>query len=98
MEFTDHSKEVRKQIQQRLVAGLNRGNQFLISEARDAAPVKSGDLRDNTEIVREASEGNAVAVGASKAPYARLVNLHVTPFWTQAWIRMKAQMGEFFRG
>lgn len=98
MEFVDHSKEVRQQIQQQLVAGLNRGNQFLIEEAQAAAPVASGTLRDSTEIVQEASESSPAAIGASKAPYARAVNRHNTPFWTQAWIRMKSQMGEFFRG
>jgi len=98
MEVIDHSKEVRKEIQQRLVAGLNRGNQFLIENAASAAPVKSGDLRDGTNVVRDASEDNPIAVGASKAPYAREVNRHNTPFWTQAWIRMKADFGSFFRG
>jgi len=97
MEFIDHSKEVRQQIQQRLVAGLNRGNEFLITEAQGAAPVKSGELRDSTEVVQEASESSPSAIGASKAPYAHLVNRHNTPFWTQAWIRMKAQFGEFFK-
>ena len=97
MEFIDHSKEVRQQIQKQLVAGLNRGNKFLIEEAQAAAPVASGALRDNTEVVREASEGNTVAVGASKAPYARVINRHNTPFWTQAWIRMKDQWGSFFK-
>ena len=98
MEFIDHSTEVRKQIQQRLVGGLNHGNEFLIQEAQGAAPVQSGTLRDSTEVVQEATEGNPVAVGASKAPYARAVNRHNTPFFTQAWIRMKSQMGEFFSG
>jgi len=98
MEFIDHSQEVRKKIQQRLVAGLNRGNQFLIGEAQAAAPVESGTLRDGTGVVQEASEGSTVAIGASRAPYARLVNRLNTPFWTQAWIRMKAQWGGFFSG
>lgn len=98
MELIDHSKEVRQQIQQRLVAGLNRGNEFLIQEAQSAAPVSSGTLRDETEVVQEASESNPVAVGASKAPYARAVNRHREPFWTQAWIRMKSQFGSFFSG
>jgi len=99
MELIDHSKEVRQQIQRQLAAGLNRANRFMISEARAAAPVQSGELRDGTVIVQEASEGlSPMAVGASKAPYARLVNRHSTPFWTQAWIRMKAGFGGFFRG
>lgn len=98
MEFIDHSNEVRKQIQQRLVAGLNRGNQFLISEAQAAAPVSSGALRGGTEVIHEASESAAMAIGASKVPYAAIINRHNTPFWTQAWIRMKAQFGGFFRG
>lgn len=98
MEFKDHSKEVRKQIQQRLVSGLNRGNEFLINEAQSAAPVQSGTLRDETQVIQEASESNPVAIGASKAPYARAVNRHNTPFWTQAWTRMKSELGSFFRG
>lgn len=97
MELIDHSQEVRRQIQQRLVTGLNRGNEFLISEVQAAAPVSSGALRDGTQVVHEASESDAVATGASKVPYAGIINRHNTPFWTQAWIRMKARWGGFFR-
>lgn len=98
MELIDHSEKVRKEIQQRLVAGLNRGNSFMVENAQSAAPVRSGHLRDNTEIVQEANEANPVAIGASKAEYAAAVNRHNEPFWTQAWIRMKAELGGFFSG
>ena len=98
MEFIDHSVKVCKDIQQRSVAGLNRANEFLINEAQAATPVKSGNLRDSTVVVKEASAENPVAVGASKAPYAAIVNRHNTPFWTQGWIRMKSDFGRFFRG
>lgn len=98
MEVKDHSKEVRRKIQQRLIAGMNNANQFVIEEAQNGAPVKSGNLRDTTEVVREATEASPVAVGASKADYAHAVNRHNTPFFTGAWIRMKAQYKGFFDG
>lgn len=98
MHLTDNSIKVRKEIQQRLVAGLNRGNEFLINEAQGAAPVQSGALREGTTVISAASVGSEVAVGASKEPYARIVNRHNAPFWTQAWIRMKTDFGRFFRG
>lgn len=97
-DLKDNSKDIRRIIQRNLVAGLNRGNEFLTTEAASAAPVKTGTLQEGTEVVDEATETNPVAVGASKATYAAAVNRHNTPFWSQAWIRMKAQMGEFFRG
>lgn len=98
MEITDNSEKVRKAIQQRLIAGMNNANRFVIEEAQGGAPVKSGNLRDNTEVVQEATEVSTVAVGASKADYAHAVNRHLTPFFTAAWIRMKAQYEGFFRG
>lgn len=98
MEVKDHSKEVRRKIQQRLVEGMNNANRFVIEEAQSGAPVKSGNLRDNTEVVREATEVSTVAVGASKPDYAHAVNRHNTPFFTAAWIRMKAQYKGFFSG
>lgn len=98
MEVKDNSKEVRRKIQQRLIAGMNNANQFVVEEAQSGAPVKSGNLRDETEVVQEASEARPVAVGASKADYAHAVNRHNTPFYTAAWIRMKAQYEGFFRG
>lgn len=98
MELTDHSKEVRQKIQQRLIGGLNNANRFVIEEAQTGAPVKSGNLRDSTEVVQEATEASPIAVGASKADYAHAVNRHNTPFFTAAWIRMKSQMESFFRG
>lgn len=102
-EFTDNSVAVRQAIQKKLVAGMNNANEFLIDEARAGAPVKSGNLRDNTEVVHEASEGNPVAIGASKMPYAAVVNRgdsnnDARPFWTVAWLRMKHGFGEFFSG
>jgi hypothetical protein len=98
MEVKDHSKEVRRKIQQRLIGGMNNANRFVTEEAADGAPVKSGNLRDNTEVVREATEVSPVAVGASKADYAHSVNRHNTPFYTAAWLRMKAGYEGFFRG
>ena len=98
-DLQDNSEKVRQEIQRRLIAGLNKGNDFLIGEAKTSAPVgKTGMLRDNTEVVKEASAGHPVAVGASKMPYAAIVNRHDSPFWTAAWLRMKAQWGGFFRG
>jgi len=97
MELKDNSQKIRQDIQRRLAAGLNRGNEFLIDESASAAPVKSGNLRDNTEIVSEATPDNLTTTGASKAEYAAHVNRHIDPFWLQAWLRMKDQFGEFFR-
>jgi hypothetical protein len=103
MQLTDNSEQIRKRIQQQLVGGLNNANEFLINEARTDAPVKSGDLRDGTQILTDASEADPVATGASKMPYAAKVNrgtsdTEAKPFWTNSWIRMKAQMGKFFSG
>lgn len=97
-ELKDRSEEVRQLIQQRLVGGLNNANSYMIGEAQAGAPVESGTLRDNTEIVKEASESSPIAIGASKAPYARRVNRDRTPFWTVAILKMKDRMGNFFSG
>jgi hypothetical protein len=101
MALTDNSEKVRQDIQRRLAAGLNRGNEFLINEARGEAPVKSGDLRDGTEIINEADGSNLTAVGASRMPYAATVNRgdsqrDAQPFWTNSWIRLKDGFGRFF--
>ena len=96
-DIKDNSKEVLKLINQRVIGGMNAANQFVVDEARAGAPVKSGNLRDNTEVVQDASEANPVAAGASKADYAHAVNRHNTPFYTAAWYRMKAQYGGFFK-
>ena len=101
MGLTDNSTKIRQDIQRRLAAGLNRGNEFLINEARSEAPVKSGDLRDGTEVIGEADTSNLTAVGASRMPYAAKVNrggaeTDAQPFWTNSWIRLKDGFGRFF--
>jgi HK97 gp10 family phage protein len=102
-ELIDNSERVRREIQGHLVGGLNKANEFLMDAARDDAPVSSGTLRDGIAVVTEATESNPVAVGASRAPYSATVNRgsasrDAKPFWTQAWIRMKAGFGQFLNG
>jgi HK97 gp10 family phage protein len=102
MDFVDNSEKVRREIQQRLVAGLNNANEFLMSEAQAGAPVRSGNLRDGIGTVQEASEASPIAAGASRAPYSARVNrgssnTEARPFWTSAWLRMKNGFPGFFK-
>lgn len=97
-ELKDNTEKFQRLHKQRMVNALNRANQFVVDEARGAAPVKTGELHDNTEVIQEASETSLIAAGASKMPYAAAVNRHNEPFWMQAWLRMKVQFGGFFRG
>ncbi len=103
VDVVDNYDKVRREIQMRLIGGLNNANEFLIGAAQEDAPVASGALRDGIGVVSEATEGNPAAIGASRAPYSATVNRgsstrEAKPFWTSAWIRMKAQMGKFFSG
>lgn len=97
MTIQDNSKQFERLLSQRLIGGMNAANEFVIDEARGGAPVKSGDLRDGTEVIQVASQQNPVAAGASKMPYAHAVNRHNTPFFTTAWLVMKHKYAEFFR-
>lgn len=86
----------------RTVAGINAANEFLIDEARDGAPVKSGDLRNGIEVISEATDSDPVAVGAAKEPYSAIINRGTAendaqPFWTSGWIRMKTGFDRFFK-
>lgn len=99
--IVDNYEKVRREIQARLVGGLNEANDFLMEAAGEGAPVKSGNLRDGIGVVKEASEQNPVAIGASRAPYSARVNrgdsdTEAKPFWTNAWIRMRAKFRSFF--
>lgn len=101
-EVVDNSERVRREIQTRLVGGLNNANEFLIERARDGAPVKSGNLRDGIEVISAATEANPQAIGAAKQPYSARVNRgdherEAKPFWTTAWLQMKEQIPRFFR-
>jgi HK97 gp10 family phage protein len=102
-ELTDRSVQVRRQIQARLIAGLNAGNQSLMSDAKDQAPIgKTRQLYNGIGIVKPATENDPVAVGASRAPYSRFVNrgtikMDARPFFTAAWIKMKSGFGSFFK-
>ncbi len=98
MDLQDNSEMARQEIQRRLVAGLNRANRSMIEDAQAGAPVKSGNLRDNTEVTQEASAEDPIAMGASKALYARRVNRDDKPFWTVARLKMRDKFGSFFHG
>lgn len=97
-DLIDNSQRFLAMLDRRLANGLNQANDSMIKDTRSGAPVESGKMRDDTEVIREASPSSLEARGASKAEYAVYVNRHHTPFWTAAWIRMKARFGEFFRG
>ena len=102
VQATDNYDRVRREIQSRLVGGLNNANEFLIGRARDGAPVKSGDLRDGIEVISEATEASPQAISAAKQPYSALVNRgdhdrEAKPFWSTAWLQMKDQIPRFFR-
>lgn len=97
-DLIDNSQRLLAMLDRRLANGLNRANESMIKDARSGAPAKSGKMRDDTEVIRDASPSSLEARGASKVEYAVYVNRHHAPFWTAAWIKMKARFGEFFRG
>lgn len=96
-ELIDRSEQVRREILSRSVAGLNAAQRDFIADAQNNAPVKSGDLRDSLEVVSEASESSPVSIGAAKVVYAAIVNRNNHPFWSAAWISLKAKFGSYFK-
>lgn len=96
-ELKDNSDKVRREILSRTVAGLNDAQAGFIRDAQGNAPVKSGDLRESIEVVDEASADSPTSTGAAKVPYAAIVNRNNDPFWSAAWITLKARFGSYFK-
>lgn len=96
-ELKDNSERVRREILSRTVAGLNDAQAGFIADAQGNAPVKSGELRESVEVVSEASLSSPTSTGAAKVPYAAIVNRNVDPFWSAAWIHLKARFGNYFK-
>lgn len=96
-ELIDRSAQVRREILSRTVASLNAAQAGFIADVQGNAPVKSGELRESIEVISEASADNPVTVGAAKVPYAAIVNRNNDPFWSAAWIHLKAKFGGYFK-
>lgn len=96
-ELKDNSERVRREILSRAVAGVNAAQSDFIAGVQNAAPVKSGELRESIEVISEASESSPVSTGAAKVPYAAIVNRNNDPFWSAAWIHLKARFGSYFK-
>lgn len=95
-------QQVKKQMRSDVADGQNRATAFLITEAQNNAPVKTGNLRSKIQQTVRATPSNPEAEGKSMADYSVPVNQGTpdragTFYWTRAVNQMMAKYGSFFK-
>lgn len=98
---TNH-QQVKRQMHEDVADGQNRANEFLVATARANAPVKSGKLKREIEVTREATPSNPTAESLSGADYSALVDQGTsdtqgTFYWTRAVLATMQRFPGFFK-
>lgn len=98
----DNSEKVKRQIRINLARGQNAAFDFLVSEAKALAPVRTGFLKSKIRRTLIATPDKPRAGAESAAPYSGYVNtgtykMAAIPFWTVALFRMLQKFPEFFK-
>lgn len=102
VKFKDNRAKVKRQMRVDLARGQNRAMDFLVKNAKQLAPVRTGFLKRMIRRRLIATPERSRASAESAAKYSGYVNngtykMAANPFWTVALLRMYVKFGEFFK-